>query len=68
MSPHAYLKAQRLNRVREDLKSALGDAGTVAAIAQRWGFWHTGNFAADYRRQFGELPSQTLNVVSAEAG
>jgi AraC family ethanolamine operon transcriptional activator len=33
----------------------------VREIAQRWGFWHTGEFAAAYRRLFGELPSQRLN-------
>jgi AraC family ethanolamine operon transcriptional activator len=32
----------------------------VHEVAQRWGFWHTGEFAADYCRLFGELPSQTL--------
>jgi AraC-like DNA-binding protein len=32
----------------------------VNEIAARWGFDHAGNFAADYRRLFGELPSQTL--------
>jgi len=26
---------------------------------RRWGFWHFGHFAQDYRRLFGELPSQT---------
>jgi AraC family transcriptional regulator, ethanolamine operon transcriptional activator len=57
MSPKAYLKAKRLNAVRQDLKRA--EANAVAEIANRWGFWHTGNFAADYLRLFGELPSQT---------
>jgi AraC family ethanolamine operon transcriptional activator len=56
----AYFKASRLNAVRQELKAA--PAGTpVQAIARRWGFWHTGEFAADYRRLFGDLTSQTLN-------
>jgi AraC family ethanolamine operon transcriptional activator len=38
---------------------AAPDTATVQAIARRWGFWHTGEFAAAYRRLFGELPSQT---------
>jgi AraC-like DNA-binding protein len=56
----AYFKASRLNAVRQELKAA--PAGTtVREIAKRWGFRHTGEFAADYRRLFDELPSQTLN-------
>jgi AraC family ethanolamine operon transcriptional activator len=31
----------------------------IADIANRWGFWHIGKLAADYRTQFGELPSAT---------
>jgi AraC family ethanolamine operon transcriptional activator len=62
MSPKAYLKAKRLNAVRQDLKASEPDDASVAEIAGRWGFWHTGNFAADYRRLFGELPSQTLGL------
>jgi AraC family ethanolamine operon transcriptional activator len=56
----AYFKTSRLNEVRQELKVA--PAGTtVREIAQHWGFRHTGEFAADYRRLFGELPSQTVN-------
>src|SRR5262249_10139371 len=61
LSPMAYFKARRLNVVRQELKAAPADTTTVQEIAQRWGFWHTGEFAADYRRLFGELPSQTFN-------
>jgi len=28
-------------------------------IATRHGFWHFGRFSGDYRRQFGQSPSQT---------
>jgi AraC family ethanolamine operon transcriptional activator len=61
LSPMAYFKASRLNAVRQELKATRAGTTTVREIAQRWGFWHTGEFAADYRRLFGELPSQTLN-------
>jgi AraC family ethanolamine operon transcriptional activator len=60
LSPKAYFRAIRLNAARQELKTA-PDTATVHEIARRWGFWHTGEFAADYRRLFGELPSQTLN-------
>jgi AraC family ethanolamine operon transcriptional activator len=61
MSPMAYFQAGRLNAARQELKAAAAGAATVREIAQRWGFWHTGEFAAAYRGLFGELPSQTLN-------
>jgi AraC family ethanolamine operon transcriptional activator len=60
LSPMAYFNVSRLNAVRQALKTA-PDTATVRAIAQRWGFWHTGEFAAAYRRLFGELPSETHN-------
>jgi AraC family ethanolamine operon transcriptional activator len=60
LSPMAYFRACRLNAVHEELKTA-PDTATVHQIAHRWGFWHTGEFAAAYRRLFGELPSQTAN-------
>ena len=60
LSPMAYFRAFRLNAVRQELKSA-PDTATVQEIAQRWGFWHTGELAAAYRRLFGELPSRTFN-------
>jgi AraC family ethanolamine operon transcriptional activator len=60
LSPMAYFRALRLNAVRQELKAA-PDTASVQAIAQCWGFWHPGEFAAAYRRLFGELPSQTLH-------
>jgi AraC family ethanolamine operon transcriptional activator len=61
LSSMAYFKALRLNAVRQELKTVPAGTTTVGVIAQGWGFRHTGEFAADYRRLFGELPSQTLN-------
>jgi AraC-like DNA-binding protein len=61
LSPMAYLQVKRLNAVRQELKTAPAGTATVHEIAQGWGFFHTGELAAAYRRLFGELPSQTLN-------
>jgi AraC family ethanolamine operon transcriptional activator len=61
LSPMAYVQAVRLNAVRQELKAAAAGTATIHAISRRWGFFHTGEFAAAYRRLFGELPSQTLN-------
>jgi AraC family ethanolamine operon transcriptional activator len=61
LSPMAYFRAVRLNAVRQELKAAAAGAATVHEVARRWGFWHAGEFAAAYRRLFGELPSRTLS-------
>jgi AraC family ethanolamine operon transcriptional activator len=57
IGPSRYLRALRLNRARADLKH---DAASVSDVAVRWGFWHFGRFASDYRAMFGERPSETL--------
>ncbi len=59
-TPLAYLRAVRLERVREELLGAAGDGATVAEIARRWGFAHLGRFAGLYAERFGEAPSATL--------
>lgn len=60
MSPLAYLRARRLDRVRDDLLAAAPGQRTVAEVAHRWGFSHLGRFARAYQQQFGEKPSDTL--------
>lgn len=57
LGPMTYFKCLRLNAVRARLKATPDLA--IAEVAQAFGFHHLGNFAADFRRQFGELPSQT---------
>ncbi len=62
-TPTAYVRDQRLQRVRADLADADPRRGvTVAAVAQKWGFAHAGRFAIQYRERFGETPSQTLRA------
>lgn len=60
MTPKTYLRTFKLNEVRKALRRADPAASTVIEIAAQWGFWHMGQFAADYRSHFGELPSETL--------
>lgn len=62
VTPKTYLKAIRLNGVRKSLRRADPATTTVTEVAGQWGFWHMGQFAADYRKQFDELPSQTLSA------
>lgn len=60
LNPVSYLRAMRLNGVRRMLKLVGAERQSVQDIAARWGFWHLSHFANDYRRMFGELPSETL--------
>ena len=57
-SPVIYLRCLRLNAVRRDIIS--GTALTVQDAAAVQGFWSLSQFASDYRRLFGERPSDTL--------
>ena len=59
----AYLKAFRLNQVRAILKSTSPTNVQIQDVAFSWGFQHMGQFSADYKRLFGESPSQTLHHV-----
>lgn len=59
-SPMLYLKEVRMRRVNEELKRVTPAESTVTSIAYRWGFTHLGHFTTDYKRRFGESPSQTL--------
>ena len=59
ITPKQYLQATRLQRVRERILRS-DPSSAIAEIAAHWGFWHMGQFARDYRKQFGELPSETL--------
>jgi AraC family transcriptional regulator, ethanolamine operon transcriptional activator len=59
MPPARFMKACRLNGARKDLCGIDSRALKVSDIANKWGFWHLGQFAKDYRLWFGELPSET---------
>jgi AraC family ethanolamine operon transcriptional activator len=59
VGPKRYLQIKRLTAVRRELKSECAGR-CISDIANHWGFWHMGSFAADYKTQFGELPSETL--------
>ena len=49
----------RLNGVRRMLRDPQVLC-TVQQAAARWGFFNLSQFASDYRRQFGERASETL--------
>jgi AraC-like DNA-binding protein len=58
-TPLGALKRFRLQCVRAEL-SSLRSNSSISAIVQKWHLGNPGRFAADYRRMFGENPSQTL--------
>lgn len=60
LTPRAYLMGQRLYRAHQALWKAEPGTNSVSGIAGESGFFHFGQFAAAYRKQFGELPSTTL--------
>jgi AraC-like DNA-binding protein len=60
VAPMTWLKYRRLARVHDELRLADPARANVTEVATRWGFFHLGRFASDYRTRFGELPSQTL--------
>lgn len=59
-TPMQVQREDRLRRVRRDLLSATPGQTSVGAVALRHGFTHLGRFSAQYRAEFGELPSETL--------
>jgi AraC family ethanolamine operon transcriptional activator len=65
VTPVAYLRCLRLHQVRREIKESPNES--LGDIAARWGIWHLGRFASDYRRLFGELPSATARNASALA-
>jgi AraC family transcriptional regulator, ethanolamine operon transcriptional activator len=53
--PKALLLELRLNGVRRVLVHPADDQ-TVTAAASSFGFWHLGEFSAEYRRQIWRTP------------
>lgn len=60
IGPMAYLKRLRLHQIRHLLRVSDPEATNIAQLAAQWDFLNPGHFASDYRKLFGELPSETL--------
>ena len=67
-APRAALRDIRFESARRELLRGLPDA-RVMNVAIRSGFPHCGRFSVEYRRRYGETPSQTLKqqAVFADA-
>lgn len=66
-TPLGWVRRTRLARARRQLAAGKGDA-TITDVAAANGFSQLGRFAARYRGQFGELPSQTLRSARGHHG
>jgi AraC-like DNA-binding protein len=62
--PCRHLRMMRLSQARRALLSADPDIVTVTEIATGFGFIELGRFSVEYRKVFGESPSQTLQRPS----
>lgn len=60
MSPICYHQLVRMNRVRDELLQQQPKRGAVSRAATRAGFWHMGRFSQQYKKLFGETPSETM--------
>lgn len=59
--PNVYIKRWKLNTARRCLIQSDPADATVQDIAMSLGFFHLGQFSAEYRNLFAELPSTTLD-------
>ena len=59
MGAKKFLQVLRLNHARRLFRFG-GNAVSVQDGAAAAGFWHMGHFSANYRRLFGETPSETI--------
>ena len=66
-SPSLYLKRRRLMLAHQVLSNAGSEPLLVKTVALNHGFWHLGNFSQDYRKLFGETPSETLAFARSRA-
>jgi AraC-like DNA-binding protein len=59
-TPKNYIRQKRLERINACLSDPTCNVRNVTEVAMDYGFLHLGRFSDNYRKQFGELPSDTL--------
>jgi AraC family ethanolamine operon transcriptional activator len=52
LSPKSYTLMHRMNNVRKQLRKTTPNKHKVSEIARQHGFWHMGQFSADYKKSF----------------
>jgi len=61
IAPNTFVKRWHLNTVRRQLLLANSEETTINKICIELNISHQSQFATDYKKLFGELPSETLN-------
>jgi AraC-like DNA-binding protein len=54
----SWIRSQRLERIRRDLRDPLHNGAPVGAVAAQWGFLDAAHFSRSFRDAFGESPSE----------
>jgi AraC-like DNA-binding protein len=67
MTPTGYLRQVRLRQVRQRLLDG-PEGDKVIDVALTYGFLHLGRFADQYKKCFGEAPSDTLRLRRRRRG
>ena len=62
--PNVFVKRWKLNSARRLLQQADPEKTNISGVAMSLGFFHQGQFAADYKLLFSELPSDTLSRLT----
>lgn len=60
MSPTEFMRRRRLHSARQHLLTSCPGEISVSKVATDHGFYELGRFALEYRRVFGERPSESL--------
>lgn len=61
ITPKKYLQNLRLNAIKKELLLADPHSFNISNIAQKYNFFHMSHFSLEYKKMFGQTPSETLN-------
>jgi AraC family ethanolamine operon transcriptional activator len=62
-TPKEYQQYIRLNGIRDTILNVKDPHITLSEIAARYNYFHLGHFSTEYKKFFGESPSETLRKV-----
>jgi transcriptional regulator GlxA family with amidase domain len=59
-TPTRYVRGVRLDRAHAELSAGRAPAGSLSAVARRWGFGDVPRFRAAYAARYGQDPAVVL--------